>query len=42
LSREGLVGSLFYPEDGRGNATDTTMSLARGVATLPNPRGRNC
>ena len=31
LSREGLVGSLFYPEDGRGNATDTTMSLARGA-----------
>ena len=31
LSSEGLVGSLFYPEDGRGNATDTTMSLARGA-----------
>jgi 4-methylaminobutanoate oxidase (formaldehyde-forming) len=31
LSRDGLVGSLFYPEDGRGNATDTTMSLARGA-----------
>ncbi len=31
LSREGLVGSLFYPGDGRGNATDTTMSLARGA-----------
>ena len=24
-------GSLFYPDDGRGNATDTTMSLARGA-----------
>lgn len=31
LGRAGLVGSLFYPEDGRGNATDTTMSLARGA-----------
>ena len=31
LSGDGLVGSLFYPEDGRGNATDTTMSLARGA-----------
>lgn len=31
LSGDGLVGSLFYPGDGRGNATDTTMSLARGA-----------
>ncbi|HEY4611187.1 MAG TPA: FAD-dependent oxidoreductase, partial [Ilumatobacteraceae bacterium] len=31
LSADGLVGSLFYPGDGRGNATDTTMSLARGA-----------
>lgn len=31
LSTERLVGSLFYPGDGRGNATDTTMSLARGA-----------
>ncbi len=31
LSPDGLIGSLFYPEDGRGNATDTTMSLARGA-----------
>jgi 4-methylaminobutanoate oxidase (formaldehyde-forming) len=31
LSPDGLVGSLFYPDDGRGNATDTTMSLARGA-----------
>ena len=31
LSPEGLVGSLFYPGDGRGNATDTTMSLAGGA-----------
>ena len=31
LSADGLMGSLFYPEDGRGNATDTTMSLARGA-----------
>ena len=28
---DGLVGSLFYPDDGRGNATDTTMALARGA-----------
>jgi glycine cleavage system T protein len=31
LSPDGLVGSLFYPGDGRGNATDTTMSLASGA-----------
>jgi 4-methylaminobutanoate oxidase (formaldehyde-forming) len=31
LSDDGLVGSLFYPGDGRGNATDTTMSLSRGA-----------
>ena len=31
LSADGLVGSLFYPGDGRGNATDTTMALARGA-----------
>ncbi len=31
LDADGLVGSLFYPGDGRGNATDTTMSLARGA-----------
>ena len=31
LSVDGLIGSLFYPGDGRGNATDTTMSLARGA-----------
>ena len=31
LSPDGLVGSLFYPDDGRGNAIDTTMSLARGA-----------
>jgi glycine cleavage system T protein len=31
LSSDGLVGSLFYPDEGRGNATDTTMSLARGA-----------
>ena len=27
----GLVGGSLYPQDGRGNATDTTMSLARGA-----------
>ena len=31
LSPEGLAGSLLYPGDGRGNATDTTMSLAAGA-----------
>lgn len=31
LNPEGIVGSLFYPRDGRGSATDTTMSLARGA-----------
>jgi glycine cleavage system T protein len=29
---EDLAGALFYPDDGRGNATDTTMALARGAA----------
>jgi glycine cleavage system T protein len=28
---DGLVGALHYPEDGRGNATDTTMALAKGA-----------
>ncbi len=28
---DGLVGALHFPDDGRGNATDTTMSLARGA-----------
>ena len=31
LEPEGIVGGLFYPADGRGNATDTTMSLAKGA-----------
>lgn len=31
LNPEGIVGSLFYPREGRGSATDTTMSLARGA-----------
>jgi 4-methylaminobutanoate oxidase (formaldehyde-forming) len=31
LNPEGLLGSLYFPEDGRGSATDTTMSLARGA-----------
>lgn len=31
LSPEGLRGSLYFPGDGRGSATDTTMSLARGA-----------
>ncbi|WP_413098304.1 GcvT family protein [Streptomyces sp. Inha503] len=31
LDGEGLHGSLFFPTDGRGSATDTTISLARGA-----------
>ena len=31
LSPEGLLGSLYYPEEGRATATDITMSLARGA-----------
>lgn len=31
LNPDGVVGSLYYPDEGRGNATDTTMSLARGA-----------
>jgi len=31
LNPDGVVGSLYYPEEGRGNATDTTMSLAKGA-----------
>ena len=31
LNTDGIVGGLYYPRDGRGNATDTTMALARGA-----------
>ena len=31
LNPEGLAGALHYPQDGRGNATDTTMALAKGA-----------
>ncbi|RYB92272.1 FAD-dependent oxidoreductase [Nocardioides glacieisoli] len=31
LNPEGVLGSLYFPRDGRGSATDTTMSLARGA-----------
>jgi glycine cleavage system aminomethyltransferase T/glycine/D-amino acid oxidase-like deaminating enzyme len=31
LNPEGLHGSLYFSRDGRGSATDTTMSLARGA-----------
>lgn len=31
LDPTGLIGALHFPNDGRGNATDTTMSLARGA-----------
>ena len=29
-----LAGAVFYPDDGRGNATDTTMALAAGARQL--------
>lgn len=31
LNPEGLRGGLFYPNEGRGGASDTTMALARGA-----------
>jgi 4-methylaminobutanoate oxidase (formaldehyde-forming) len=31
LNPEGLHGSLYFPEDGRGASSDTTISLARGA-----------
>ncbi len=31
LAPEGLVCSLYYPDEGRATATDITMSLARGA-----------
>ncbi|MHA3700687.1 GcvT family protein [Jatrophihabitans sp. YIM 134969] len=33
LNPDGLHGSLFFPRDGRGSATDTTISLARGATS---------
>ena len=32
INGDGLHGSLYFPRDGRGNATDTTISLARGAS----------
>ncbi|MQA96628.1 MAG: FAD-dependent oxidoreductase [Streptosporangiales bacterium] len=32
LDTRGVVGGVFFPQDGRGNATDTTIALARGAA----------
>jgi 4-methylaminobutanoate oxidase (formaldehyde-forming) len=32
LNPEGLLGGLYYPKDGRGSATDTTIALARGAS----------
>ena len=29
-----LAGAVYYPDDGRGNATDTTMALAAGARQL--------
>jgi glycine cleavage system aminomethyltransferase T/glycine/D-amino acid oxidase-like deaminating enzyme len=34
LSTGDLAGAVFYPDDGRGNATDTTMALAAGARQL--------
>jgi len=31
LNPDGILGGLYYPDDGRGNATDTTMALAKGA-----------
>lgn len=31
LDPSGLVGGIYYPADGRGNATDTTLALARAA-----------
>jgi glycine cleavage system aminomethyltransferase T/glycine/D-amino acid oxidase-like deaminating enzyme len=31
LNPDGVVGGLYFPEDGRGSATDTTISLVRGA-----------
>jgi glycine cleavage system aminomethyltransferase T/glycine/D-amino acid oxidase-like deaminating enzyme len=31
LDPAGLVGGVYYPEDGRGNATDTTLAMARAA-----------
>ncbi|ABL80168.1 MULTISPECIES: FAD-dependent oxidoreductase [unclassified Nocardioides] len=33
LNSDGLYGSLYFPEDGRGSATDTTIALARGATS---------
>lgn len=33
LNPDGVLGSLYFPRDGRGSATDTTMSLARGASS---------
>ncbi len=34
LCVDDLAGALYFPDDGRGNATDTTMALARGASQL--------
>jgi heterotetrameric sarcosine oxidase gamma subunit len=31
LDPAGLIGAIHFPDDGRGNAADTAMSLARGA-----------
>ena len=32
LDPSGLIGGIHYPQDGRGNATDTTIAMARAAA----------
>lgn len=34
LNADDLTGALYYPDDGRGNAADTTMALAGGARQL--------
>ena len=34
LHVDDLAGAVYFPDDGRGNATDTTMALARGATRL--------
>ncbi len=31
VNPDGVLGGLYFPEDGRGSATDTTIALARGA-----------
>lgn len=33
INPDGLVGGIYFPHDGRGNASDTTIALARGATS---------